>query len=142
MDAEELEHRLLSILKEDPKASLGEIADRAGVARPTARKYIEKLEEEGAIVGYTVEIDPKKVNHQSIAMVGIDVESDQYVEATSELRDLDSLTALYTATGDHMLMAELEATGSTELNEIVSDQILSIQGVTTACPAVLQERLK
>jgi hypothetical protein len=41
-----------------------------------------------------------------------------------------------------MLMAELEATGSTELNEIVSDQILSIQGVTTACPAVLQERLK
>ena len=142
MAAEELEQRLLSILKEDPKASLGEIADQAGVARPTARKYIEKLEEEGAIVGYTVEIDPKKVNHQSIAMVGIDVESDQYVEATSKLRDLDSLTALYTATGDHMLMAELEATGSTELNEIVSDQILSIQGVTTACPAVLQERLK
>ncbi|WP_318570974.1 Lrp/AsnC family transcriptional regulator [Salinigranum marinum] len=142
MDAEELEHRLLSILKEDSKASLGEIADQAGVARPTARKYIQKLEEEGAIVGYTVEIDPKKVNHQSIAMVGIDIESDQYVEATSKLRDLDSLTALYTATGDHMLMAELEATGSTELNEIVSDQILSIQGVTTACPAVLQERLK
>jgi AsnC family. len=75
-------------------------------------------------------------------MVGIDVESDQYVEATSKLTDLDSLTALYTATGDHMLMAELEATGSTELNEIVSNQILSIQGVTTACPAVLQERLK
>lgn len=142
MDAGELEHRLLSILKEDSKASLGEIADQAGVARPTARKYIEKLEEEGAIVGYTVEIDPKKVNHQSIAMVGIDIESDQYVEATSELRNLDSLTALYTATGDHMLMAELEATGSTELNEIVSNQILSIPGVTTACPAVLQERLE
>jgi len=142
MDAGELEHRLLSILKEDSKASLGEIADQAGVARPTARKYIEKLEEEGAIVGYTVEIDPKKVNHQSIAMVGIDIESDQYVEATSELRNLDSLTSLYTATGDHMLMAELEATGSTELNEIVSNQILSIPGVTTACPAVLQERLE
>lgn len=142
MDAGELEHRLLSILKEDSKASLGEIADQAGVARPTARKYIEKLEEEGAIVGYTVEIDPKKVNHQSIAMVGIDIESDQYVEATSELGNLDSLTSLYTATGDHMLMAELEATGSTELNEIVSNQILSIPGVTTACPAVLQERLE
>ncbi|WP_267163427.1 winged helix-turn-helix transcriptional regulator [Halovenus salina] len=142
MDAEELEHRLLSILKENPKSSLGEIADQAGVARPTARKYIEKLEEEGAIVGYTVEIDPKKVSHQSIAMVGIDIESDQYVEAITELRNLDSLTALYTATGDHMLMAELEATGSTELNEIVSNQILSISGVTTACPAVLQERLE
>lgn len=142
MDAEKLERRLLSILKEDPQASLGEIADQAGVARPTARKYIEKLEEEGAIIGYTVELDPKKLNHQSIAMIGIDVESDQYAEATSKLRELDSLTALYTATGDHMLMAEVEATGSTALNEIVSNKILSIPGVTTACPAVLQERLK
>jgi Lrp/AsnC family transcriptional regulator for asnA, asnC and gidA len=142
MDADKLENRLISILKEDPKASLREIADKAGVAQPTARKYIEKLEEEGAIVGYTVELDPKQVNHQSIALVGIDVESDRYAAATNKLRELDSLTALYTATGDHMLMAELEATGSAELNEIVSNQILSIQGVTTACPAVLQERLK
>lgn len=53
MGADEREDRLLSILKEDPKASLGRIADEAGVARPTADKCITKPEEEGAIVGYT-----------------------------------------------------------------------------------------
>ncbi len=142
MEAESIEHRLLSILEENPQASLGKIADEAGVAKPTARKYIEKLEEEGAIVGYTVELNPKKLDHQSLAMVGIDVESEHYVEATTELRDLNSLTALYTATGDHMLMAKVKATDSTELNRIISDQVLSIPGVTTACPAILQERLK
>lgn len=142
MDAESTEKRLLSLLEENPQASLGEIAEEAGVARPTARKYIQKLEEDGVIVGYTVEIDPKKVDHQSIALVGIDVESEKYIEATTALRELNSLTALYTATGDHMLMAELKAPDSTDLNSIISDQILSIEGVTTACPTILQERLQ
>lgn len=82
------------------------------------------------------------VNHRSLAAVGIDVGSDQYIEATSELEDLDSLTALYTATGDHVSMAEFEAAGRTDPTELVSDQILSIGGVTSACPAVLQGRLK
>jgi Lrp/AsnC family transcriptional regulator for asnA, asnC and gidA len=142
MESENVEHRLLSILKEDAKAPLEDIAEKADVAPPTARKYIEKLEEEDAIVGYTVEVDPKKLNHQSIAMVGIDIESDHYVKATSKLKEIDSMTALYTSTGDHMLMAEIEATGSMGINEVISDQILSIEGVTTACPAILQERLK
>jgi Lrp/AsnC family transcriptional regulator for asnA, asnC and gidA len=142
MESENIEHRLLSILKADAKAPLEDIADEAGVARPTARKYIEKLEDEDAIVGYTVEVDPKKLNHQSIAMVGIDIESDHYVTATSQLKEIDSMTALYTSTGDHMLMAEIEATGSMGINEVISEQILSIEGVTTACPAILQERLK
>jgi Lrp/AsnC family transcriptional regulator for asnA, asnC and gidA len=142
MESENIEHRLLSILKEDAKAPLEDVADEAGVARPTAKKYIEKLEDEDAIVGYTVEVDPKKLNHQSIAMVGIDIESDHYVTATSQLKEIDSMTALYTSTGDHMLMAEIEARGSMGINEVISEQILSIEGVTTACPAILQERLK
>jgi Lrp/AsnC family transcriptional regulator for asnA, asnC and gidA len=75
MESAAIEKELLSLLSEDPQASIGEIADRAGVSRPTAQKYIQKLEEEGAIVGYSVELNPKKVDHQSIALVGIDVES-------------------------------------------------------------------
>jgi len=142
METESIDKRLLSILEDDPQASLGAIAERAGIAEPTARKYIEKLEDEGVIVDYTVETDPKKLDHRSIAIVGIDVESDRYIEATAELEGIDTVTGLYTATGDHMLMAELEADDSAELNEVISDRILAIDGVTAACPAILQERLK
>jgi len=141
MDAETVEKDLLSILSDDPKASVGEIAKRAGVSRPTAQKYIRKLEDDGAIVGYSVELNPKKLDHQSIALVGIDVESERYVEITNALRGLDSLVALYTATGDHMLMAKLQADSSTEINEIIGEEIISIDGVTAACPTVLHERI-
>lgn len=142
MDTESVEKDLLSVLSDDPQASIGEIAERAGVSRPTAQKYIRKLEDEGAIVGYSVELNPKKLDHQSIAFVGIDVESERYVEVTNELSEVDPLVALYTATGDHMLMAKLQANSSADITEIIGDDILSIDGVTAACPTVLHERVE
>jgi Lrp/AsnC family transcriptional regulator for asnA, asnC and gidA len=142
MGAESTEHRILSVLEEDAQASYAEIADRADVSKPTVRKYINKLEDEGVIVGYSADVDPKKLSTQSIALVGMDVESDCYVEVIRELEAVDALESLYTSSGDHMLMAEVRATDGTAVGEVIEEEILSIEGVTAAHPSFLQERLK
>jgi Lrp/AsnC family transcriptional regulator for asnA, asnC and gidA len=142
MSAEATEERILSVLEEDAQASYAEIADRAGVSKPTVRKYIQKLEEEGVIVGYSADVDPKKLSGQSIAIVGIDVESERYVEVTRKLKDLDAAEALYTSSGDHMLMAEVRAADGDELGEVIDDHITGLEGVSAAHPSFLQERLK
>jgi Lrp/AsnC family transcriptional regulator for asnA, asnC and gidA len=136
------EDRILSVLEDDAQASYAEIAERADVSKPTVRKYIQQLEEEGVIVGYSAEIDPKKLSSQSIAMVGVDVASDLYVEATRTLKSLDSIEALYSCSGDHMLMAEVRAQDGDSLGDVISEQILPVEGVTAAHPSFLQERLK
>ncbi|MFC4549240.1 MULTISPECIES: HTH-type transcriptional regulator LrpA1 [Halorussus] len=142
MSAQSTEDRILSVLEEDAQASYAEIADRANVSKPTVRKYIEKLEDEGVIVGYSAEIDPKKLSSQSIALVGIDVTSEEYVEATRGLKALDEIETLYTSSGDHMLMAEVRAADGDAVGEVISEKILEIDGVTAAHPSFLQERLK
>ena len=114
----------------------------AEVSKPTVRKYIKKLEKEGVIVGYSADIDPKKLSGQSIAMVGIDVASERYVEATRQLSDIDAVESLYTSSGDHMLMAEVRATDGNSLAAVIEDEILELDGVTAAHPSFLQERLK
>ena len=134
--------RILEALEEDAQASYAEIADRAGVSKPTVRKYINQLEDEGVIVGYSAEIDPKKLSGQTIALVGIDVDSERYVEATRALKELDSVVSLYTSSGDHMFMAEVRAADGAELGEVISEEIGGVEGVTAAHPSVLQERLK
>ncbi|AAG19512.1 transcription regulator [Halobacterium salinarum NRC-1] len=75
-------------------------------------------------------------------MVGIDVASEQYVEATRTLQELDSVQALYSSSGDHMLMAEVRAADGDALGDVISDEVLAIDGVTAAHPSFLQERLK
>jgi len=142
MSAEATEQRILSVLEEDAQASYAEIAERADVSKPTVRKYIQKLEEEGVIVGYSADVDPKKLSGQSIAIVGVDVESEQYVEVTRALKDLDSIESLYTSSGDHTLMAEVRAPDGDSLGEIINDEIMEHEGISAAHPSFLQERLK
>ena len=142
MSEKTIEEQILSVLEEDAQASYSEIADRVGVSKPTVRKYVDKLESEGLIVGYSAEVDPKKLSGHSIAIVGIDVESERYVEVTPKLKDLEAVEALYTSSGDHPLMAEIRAGDGDELGQIINEQIVGMHGVTAACPAILQERLK
>ncbi len=136
------EDRILSVLEEDAQASYAEIARRAGVSKPTVRKYVRKLEDDGVIVGYSADIDPKKLSGRSIALVGIDVESERYIDATRELAETESVESLYSSSGDHMLMAEVRAESGDGVGEIIKEEILTIPGVTAAHPCFLQERLK
>ena len=142
MSTDSTEDRILSVLEEDAQASYADIATRAGVSKPTVRKYIDKLESDGVIVGYSADIDPKKLTSKSIAMVGIDVASERYVEATRDLRDLEEVESLYSSSGDHMLMAEVRGTDGNAVGDVISERILTIDGVTAAHPSFLQERLK
>jgi Lrp/AsnC family transcriptional regulator for asnA, asnC and gidA len=142
MSTESTADRILSILEEDAQASHAEIAERAGVSKPTVRKYIEELESNGVIVGYSADVDPKKLSSQSIAIVGIEVASEKYVAVTRQLKALEELESLYTSSGDHMLMAEVRAGDGDELGAVINDEIMAIDGVTAAHPSFLQERLK
>lgn len=142
MAAESTEAKILAVLEEDAQCSYGEIASKVGVSKPTVRKYIDKLEEEGVIVGYSAEVDPKKIAGQTIAIVGIEVESERYVEAARELKALDAVESLYTSSGDHMLMAEVRGRDGDDLGRIIQEEITTVDGVMAAHPSILQERLK
>lgn len=142
MSVDSTEERILAVLEEDAQASYAEIADRAGVSKPTVRKYIDRLESEGVIVGYSADVDPKKLPGQSIALVGIDVASERYVEVIHELQELDSLESLFTSSGDHTLMAEVRAPNGDAVGDIIQNDVLTIDGVDAAHPSFLQERLK
>ena len=142
MSGETTEGRILAVLQDDAQASYAEIAERAGVSKPTVRKYVDRLEREGVIVGYSADVDPKKLSGQSIALVGVDVESERFVDASRALAEITAVEALYTSSGDHMLMAEVRAKDGNALGDVIAEEILAIDGVTAAHPSVLQERHK
>ena len=142
MSTESTEDRILSVLEEDAKASYADIANRANVSNPAVGEDIEQLQVAGVLVGYSADIDRRELSSQSIALVGIDVESERYVEATRALKNLVEIESLYTSSGDHMLMAEVRASDGDELADVIADSIIEIDGVTAAHPSFLQERLK
>jgi len=130
------------VLEEDAKASYGEIADAVGVSKPTVRKYIRELEEEGTILGYSAEVDPKKLGGRTVSLVGIDAESDRFLGVVEALKEVKPIRKLYISSGDHDLMAEVVTDDNSSLREIISEEITSIDGVEASHPTVLQERVR
>ena len=55
---DELNVRLLTELKADPRLRTTELARRLGVSAPTVRERVARLEESGVIRGYRLELDP------------------------------------------------------------------------------------
>lgn len=136
------EEEILEVLERDAKASFAEISEAVGVSKPTVRKYIEKLEEEGTILGYTAEVDPKKLGGRTVSLVGIDAESDRFLEVVDAIKDVEEVRRLYISSGDHDLMAEVVAEDNESLHTVISEKISGIDGVMASHPSVLQERVK
>lgn len=137
-----IEERIIAVLENDARATHVEIAERADVSIPTVSKYIQKLEEDGVIVGYSVDVNPKKLSEQRIAITGIDIESARFSDVLAECRECDAIKTLYIASGDHTLIAELRVTNTDDLDTLLSDQLLRIEGIVGVHPVILHERLK
>lgn len=136
------EKKILQELERDAKASYGEIADAVGVSNPTVRKYIEKLEDEGTILGYSAEVDPKKLGGRTVSLMGVDAESDRFLRVVDEVKEMEEVQRLYISSGDHDLMAEVFTKDNSALHSMISEEITEIDGVEAVHPSVLQERIK
>ena len=55
---------LLSLLRENARASTAEIARKLGLSRTTVQNRIARLEAEGVIRGYTVRLDDEHERHR------------------------------------------------------------------------------
>lgn len=106
------------------------------------RKRIRKLEDDGVIKKYTIEIDPRKAGFEISAQVGIDTKPEKYIEVLENLKRMKSVSCMKTSSGDHMIIIEcLFARDSSQLADFVR-KIESMEGVTRVCPSVITEKIK
>ena len=62
---------ILALLQENGRATLGEIAERVGLASSSVHDRVRKLEQSGVIRGYRAEIDPEAVGLFVTALVSV-----------------------------------------------------------------------
>ena len=139
---DEKDIRIVEMLQKNARTPYTEIASKIGVSEGTVRKRVEKLEREGVITRYTIEVNPKKMGYGTVVLLGMDVEPKHFLKATGELSKLECVKWVYTSTGDHMIMAEIWTRDTAELDRIISEKISRIEGVRDICPAILMEKMK
>ena len=126
----------------DGRKPYTEIAKELGTSESSIRKRVRKMEDEGIIKGYKVEVEPSKIGYNVVALTGFDTNPEDFLTVANKLCEFDEVKKVWTSTGDHMIMTEIWARDGRELSEILFNKVGKIEGIKKVCPAIILEQLK
>ena len=128
MDLDELDHRLIALLRQDARLPAATLAHKLGVSRGTVTNRLRKLEDGGVIVGYAVQLRPESRSDEIRAWMGILVEGNQTRLVIASLLGEPGVAALHDTNGRWDLLAELRAASMAELSKVL-ERIRLLKGI-------------
>ncbi len=132
---------LLSLLRDNARASTTELARRLGVSRTTVQSRIERLEQRGVIAGYGVRLSSDYEQGQVRAHVLLTVTPKLADKVVRSLRALAPVRTLHSVSGNFDMIVIVEASSIREL-DLLLDQIGALDGVErTSSSIVLSTRI-
>jgi len=109
-DLDDLDMKILSILMEDARRSVRDIARELGVAPATVHNRLKKLQQKGIIKGFMPIVNFSKLGYQVTAIIMISVEGQRLRDLENELKQIKNVIAIYDITGefDVLLIAKFK----------------------------------
>ena len=123
-----LDQQLIALLRANARESVATLAARLKVSRGTVTNRMAKLEAEGLITGYTVQLKPDVQTNQIRAWTSIEVIGNQTREVIATLLGEPGVLALHDTNGRWDLLAELRAAHLGELAEVL-ERLRLIKGI-------------
>lgn len=127
---------LLSLLRENARASTAQIARRLDLSRTTVQSRIERLEREGVISGYTVRVHDQYERGNLRAHIMITVHPKQMPAVAKALRDMPEVRNLHSVSGgwDLIAMVVVPTVGAMD---VLTDRIGAIDGVERTTSSII-----
>lgn len=127
---------LLSLLRENARASTAQIARRLNLSRTTVQSRIDRLEREGVISGYTVRVHDQYERGNIRAHIMISVHPKQMTSVVAALRAMPELRVLHSVNGSYDLIA-VGAVPTVGDMDLLTDRIGAIEGVERTTSSIV-----
>ena len=136
MELDDIDRRLLALLRVDGRAPVTGLARELDVSRATVKSRLERLITSGVVLGYTVRIHDESAPGSVRAIALIEVEGRSTTQVIRELRGIPEIQALHTTNGGWDLVAELQMETLVEFDRVLA-RIRSIDGVLNSETSLL-----
>jgi DNA-binding Lrp family transcriptional regulator len=135
---DDLDRRILSILRRDARTPYTEIADRVGTSEGTVRNRVDRMTDEGVIERFTVTTRTGNVK----AMIEISVEMNVDTAAVSErMVEWDEVDFVWQVSGEEDVVLVVDAVDTRAVNELISQAREMDEVKSTKTRLILDERL-
>jgi DNA-binding Lrp family transcriptional regulator len=118
---DQLDARLISALRTNPRVGLLEVARQLGVARGTVQARLQKLESSGVITGHGPEIDPHALGYTVTAFVLIELAQGRLGEAASVMAEMPEVLEADGVSGPHDLICRIVARDTEHLQQVINE---------------------
>ncbi|WP_374471535.1 Lrp/AsnC family transcriptional regulator [Phenylobacterium sp.] len=133
---DELDRRLIALLRADSRMPASALAARLKVSRGTAQNRIDRLLARGVIQGFTIRTRPELEGSRVRAIMCIAVEGERSGAVVKALRGLPTVDKVHTTNGRWDLIAELDTETLREFSDTL-DRIRTIEGIASTETSIL-----
>jgi DNA-binding Lrp family transcriptional regulator len=133
---DELDNRILEILKQDARTPFLQMARDLGVSEGTIRVRVKKLIDKEVIKKFTIVISKNTTKAFMEVKAGVNISSST---VAFQIRALRGVSAVFEISGDYDIIVFLELDSINELNETI-DSIRKVENViSTRTSLILKE---
>ena len=134
---DELDRQLLVLLAEDGRRSYADLARDTGLSTSAVHQRVRRLEQRGAITGYTARVDPVTAGLPLSAFISIQpIDPAAPDDAPERLRHLTAIEACHSVAGDESYILQVRVAGPADLEQLLQE-IRAAAGVSTRTTVVL-----
>ncbi len=128
---DDLDRRLLALLREDGRASTAALAERLKVSRGTVQNRIDRLQRSGLLVGFTIKLRNELESSGVRAITLIELRGGASDAVIAALRQIPEVVQVHTTNGRWDLVAEIHTGTLVEFDRVLRE-LRAIKGVANS----------
>ena len=125
---DDLDRKLLGLLRTDARASASRLAAELKVSRGTVQNRIDRMLARGTIQGFTIRARPDVEAERIRAVMCIEIKGERSSAVVKALRGFPEVAAIHTTNGRWDLVAELDTESLSAFSRTL-DEIRRIEGI-------------
>src|SRR4051794_24824887 len=120
---DQLDARIITSLREEPRIGVLELSRRLGVARGTVTARLEKLQSRGVVTGFGPDLDPAELGYPVLAFVFLEIVQGRLEDAVVDLRDVPEVLEAHSVTGARDLLCRVVARDNGHLQDVIKRMV-------------------
>ncbi|MFB6304410.1 MAG: Lrp/AsnC family transcriptional regulator [Haloferacaceae archaeon] len=135
---DDLDRRILAILRRDARTPYTEIAEEVGTSEGTVRNRVERMLDEGVIERFTVATRTGNVKAMIEVSVAVDVDTTRVSERMAEWEEVDFV---WQVSGEEDVVLVVDAVDTGAVNDLITQARELDEVRSTKTRLILDERI-
>ena len=132
---------ILRALRDDCRKPMGLVGESIGISKATVSRRVSKLEEDGIIKGYDLNVDSSKLGIMK-SLVFMQIVGTPASVVIEQLQAYKEISTIYKAFGDHNIVCVMYTRSVDELYDVIQTKLLKMPSVRNVEVDILVEEMR